>query len=152
MACSGRVPARGTAEVLVLSPLRNSSSPDSWFQRVAENLQELATRKPSVAAPFTPGPLHFCWIDLSARTGNAQALSAVFHVALCCLALTVLASTSNGRRIVHQIESGQVRELLPYFPPADTSATGQPSLGHEGGGGENDPRPARRGNLAPGSS
>lgn len=143
---------RGTTEIPVLSPLYNSSRPESWFRRVAGNLQELRTQKTVVVCPSAAGPLHFCAIDLSARTGNAQALSAVFHVALCCLALTVLASTPNGRRIVHQIESGQVRELLPYFPPADTSATGQPSLGREGGGGENDPRPARRGNLAPGSS
>lgn len=143
---------RGMAEVPVLSPLRNSSRPESWFHRVAGNLQELGRRRTALAAPLTPDPLHFCAIDLSARTGNAQALSAVFHVAVCCLALTVLASTPNGRRIVHQIESGQVRELLQYSPPVDTSTTGQPSLGRDGGGGENDPRPARLGNLAPGSS
>jgi len=143
---------RGITEVPVLSPLYNSSRPESWFRRVAGNLQELGTRKTTVAAPLTPGPLHFYPIDLSAHTGNAQALSAVFHVALCCLALTLLASTPAGKRFVHQIELGQVRELLPYFPPVDTSATGQPNLGREGGGGENDPRPARRGNLAPGSS
>lgn len=140
------------AEVPVLNPLYNSSTPESWLRRVAGNLQELRTRKTVVAAPLTPGPLHFYAIDLSARTGNAQALSAVFHVLVCCLALTLLASTPAGKRIVHQIEIGQVRELLPYFPPVDTSATGQPNLGREGGGGENDPRPARLGNLAPGSS
>lgn len=136
----------------MLSPLRNSSSPESWFRRVAGNLHELGTRKPAVAASLTPGPLHFCWIDLSARTGNAQALSAVFHVALCCLALTLLASIPDGKRLVRQIALGPSRPILPYLRPVDTSATGQPGLGRDGGGGENDPRPARLGNLAPGSS
>ena len=136
----------------MLSPLRNSSSPDSWFQRVAENLQELATRKPSVAAPFTPGPLHFCWIDLSARTGNAQALSAVFHVALCCTVLTLIATTRHPTPFAPRVGIDVTRGVLKYFRPADTSSTGQPGLRGNGGGGENDPRPARFGQLAPGSS
>lgn len=136
----------------MLSPLRNSSRPESWFRRVAGNLQELGARKTVVAAPLTPGPLHFCSIDLSACKGNAQALSAVFHVAVCCLALTLLASTPDGKRFVRQIELGPSRPILPYLRPVDSSATGQPGLGRDGGGGENDPRPARLGNLAPGSS
>ena len=117
------------AEVPVLSPLHNPSRPESWFRRVAGNLQELGTRKTVVAAPLTPGPLHFCSIDLSARTGNAQALSAVFHVALCCLALTLLASTPGGKHLLHQIDIGAPRALLPYLRLPDTTATGQPGFG-----------------------
>jgi len=143
---------RGKAEVPVLSPLHNPSRPESWFRRVAGNLQELGTRKTVVAAPLTPGPLHFYSIDLSARTGNAQALSAVFHVVLFCLALTFLTSTPGGKHLLRQIDIGTSRALLPYLRLPDTTATGQPGLGREGGGGENDPRPARLGNLAPGSS
>ncbi|MGA2301285.1 MAG: energy transducer TonB [Candidatus Acidiferrum sp.] len=53
---------------------------------------------------------------------------------------------------MRQIELGPSRPILPYLRPVDSSATGQPGLGRDGGGGENDPRPARLGNLAPGSS
>ena len=136
----------------MLSPLRNASSPESWFRRVAGNLQELGTRKTVVAAPLIAGPLHFYSIDLSARKGNAQTASAIFHVAVCCLALMILTTTHGGPQLVRQIAIGSSRAILPYLRPVDTSSTGQPGLGREGGGGENDPRPTRRGNLAPGSS
>jgi len=136
----------------MLNPRYNFSKQDSWFHRVAENFHDLRSGKSAVAVPLNSGPLHFCWIDLSARISNAQAFSAIFHVALCCLALTLLASTPTGRHLVRQIEISSARAILPYLPPADISTTQQPGLGREGGGGENDPRPARHGNLAPESS
>ncbi len=136
----------------MLSPLRNASRPESWFHRVLENLQELGTRKAATAGPLDGGPLHFCFIDLSARKGNSQTFSAIFHVAVCCLAVLFLTSTPGGKQLLHKIDIGTPRALLPYLPPVDPSTTGQPSLGRNGGGGENDPRPARRGNLAPPSS
>ena len=127
------------AEVPVLSSLHNSSRPESWCHRVAGNLQELGTRKTVVSAPLTPGPLHFYSIDLSARTGNAQALSVVFHVLIFCLALTFLTSTPGGKHLLRQIDIGTSRALLPYLRLPDTTATGQPGLGRDGGGGENNP-------------
>jgi len=136
----------------VFTPLRNSSGPESWFRRVAENLQELGTRRTAVAAPLNASPIHYLSIDLSAHKGNAQTASAIFHVAVCCLALMFLSSTPGGKTLIRQIDIGTSRALLPYLRPPDTSTTGQPGLGLNGGGGENDPRPTRRGNLAPGSS
>lgn len=41
---------------------------------------------------------------------------------------------------------------LKFFPIPDARHFGNPSLGKKSGGGEDDPRPARRGLLAPGSS
>src|SRR5208283_503027 len=143
---------RGLTEALVFSPLRNSSGSESWFRRVAENLQELGTRKTALAVPLNASPIHYCSIDLSAHKGNAQTASAIFHVAVCCLALVFLSSTPGGKQLLHKIDIGASRSILPYLRPADTSTMGQPGLGRDSGGGENDPRPARRGNLAPGSS
>jgi len=41
---------------------------------------------------------------------------------------------------------------ISYLPPLNPTAFGTPSLGTEGSGGNNDPRPTRRGELAPLSS
>lgn len=136
----------------MFSPLRNSSSSESWFHRVVENMQELGARKVVVSGPPAPGPLHFCVIDLSARKGNAQTFSAIFHVAVCCLALALLTATPDGKQILRKIDIGTPHGILPYLPPPDPNTFGQPGLGQNGGSGNNDPRPARRGDLAPMSS
>ncbi len=140
------------AEVPVLSPLRNSSGSESWFRRVRSNLHELGTRKAAVGAPLNAGPLHLCFIDLSARKGNAQTFSAIFHVAICSLALVFLTSTPGGQQLLRKIDIGTPHGILPYVPPVDPDTFGRPGLGRDGGGGENDPRPTRRGQLAPLSS
>jgi periplasmic protein TonB len=136
----------------VFSPLRNSSGSESWLHRVLENLQELGSRRAIASGPSSAGPLHYCFIDLSARKGNAQTFSAIFHVAVCCLALALLTTTPGGKQLLHEIDIGTPHGILPYLPPADANTFGQPGLGLNGGGGENDPRPTRRGNLAPISS
>jgi TonB family protein len=143
---------RGSTEAPVFSPLRNSSGSESWFRRVAENLQELGTRKTALAVPINASPIHYCSIDLSAHKGNAQTASAIFHVAVCCLALVFLSSTPGGKQFLRKIDIGASASILPYLRPVDTNTLGQPGLGRDSGGGENDPRPTRRGNLAPGSS
>jgi periplasmic protein TonB len=97
-------------------------------------------------------PLHFEAIDLSARRGRAQTLSVGAHVVL--LALLVFALTSPR---VHGPALNPTpldsTNALSYIPPLDPHSTAQnPSLGRMGGGGEEDPRPTRRGDLAPPSS
>jgi len=136
----------------VFSPLRNSSGSESWLHRVLENLQDLGSRRAVASGPSTAGPLHYCFIDLSARKGNAQTFSAIFHVAVCCLALALLTTTPGGKQLLRKIDIGTPHGILPYLPPADPNTFGQPGLGHDSGGGESDPRPTRRGDLAPLSS
>ena len=123
---------RGIAGVPVLSPLHLPSRPESWFRRVAGNLQGLGARKTVAATPSTAGPLHFYSINLSARTGNAQAWSAVFHVLLFCLALTFLTATPGGKHLLRQIDIGTSRALLPYFRLPDTSCHGTTRVGPRG--------------------
>jgi len=136
----------------VFTPLRYSSGSESWFRRVAENLHEFGTRRAAVAVPMNASPIHYLSIDQSAHKGNAQTFSAIFHVAACCLALALLSSTHGGQQLLRKIDIGTPHGILPYLPLADPNTFGQPGLGLNGGGGENDPRPTRRGELAPASS
>ncbi len=136
----------------MFSPLRNLSGSESWFQRVAENLQELGRPTTPLPARLNTSPIHYRSIDLSAHKGNSQTASAIFHVALCCLALVLLSTVRHYPPSVGPNGIGITRDILQYLRPADTSTMGQPGLGRDSGGGENDPRPTRRGNLAPWSS
>jgi len=91
-------------------------------------------------------------IDFSGRNGRAQTFSAGVHVAILAVLLFAIASTPNNGPIRALIPLGTGQKLLAYIPPADPQSTGRPSLGRNSGGGEQDPRPTRFGNLAPGSS
>lgn len=132
----------------------NSANPsDSWLQRVSENLRQ-AFRAPGIQPTSANGaPLHFEAIDLSARHGKAQTVSVGVHAAILAALLLVLVSPPPCGPGHQSISLGPGKSLLSYVPPADSRSTVQrPSLGHTGGGGEDDPRPARFGNLAPSSS
>lgn len=130
----------------------SSDKPETWIHRVLENLHQ-ALHGPKVRpSPANEAPLHFESIDLSARNGRAQSLSVVVHVLILMALLFAIASTPN-RVILHGATPlDPMRKLLPYMRPTGEQATAQPSLGSKGGGGENDPRPARFGELAPSSS
>jgi periplasmic protein TonB len=97
-------------------------------------------------------PLHLEVIHLSARNGGAQTLSAGLHVAILAALLFAIASAPGSGPIRKLIPLDPGKKLLAYIPPADPLFTGRPSLGSQGGGGEQDPRPTRFGNLAPQSS
>lgn len=129
---------------------QNTSS--SWLLRVTGNLRH-ALHTPAIQPTSANGaPLHFQAIDLSARRGKAQTLSVGVHAALLAALLFALMSPPVHGPGQGFIPLGPGKALLPYVPP-DLRTTGQqPSLGHAGGGGENDPRPTRFGNLAPLSS
>jgi protein TonB len=127
------------------------NNPDSWFKRVSDNLRQ-ALRARGIRPTAGNGvPLHFEAIDLSARRGRAQTVSIGLHAAF--LAVLILALTSSPTRgpLRNFIDLGPARPLLSYVPPGNAVAE-QSSLGRAGGGGENDPRPTRFGNLVPASS
>jgi periplasmic protein TonB len=92
--------------------------------------------------------LHFEAVDTSARHGRAQTFSIGAHAAF--LALLIFALASPPMRNPPLKSTPLDADMLSYIPPLDPRTTAQnPSLGRMGGGGEDDPRPARRGDLAP---
>ena len=132
--------------------LQFSESSESWVQRVVENLR-LAVSAARLK-PFSANgvPLHFDSIDLSARNGGAQTVSAGVHVAILTILLFAVAATPVPRRIFEPMPLGPGKALLRYMPALHPEATGQPSLGSDGSGGNRDKLPARVGDLAPFSS
>jgi len=131
---------------------KNVSHSQSWFHRVAENLRIAFLHPKYVRTSSNGAPLHFSDIDLSARHGSAQTYSAIIHAALLC-AMLLLLNSARGRVSPFHPGSGKLPRITMQFPHL-VSATifGNPSLGVRGGSGENDPRPATHGNLAPFSS
>ena len=125
----------------------------SWLSRVSENLR-LALHPIAVRAVVVQAaPVHFDLVDLSARRGKAQTFSAGLHVVLLALLLFVAVSPPVHSPAHPGILISAGRDLLSYVPPLNPASIGdQASLGSDGGGGENDPRPPRFGNLAPHSS
>ncbi len=108
---------------------------DSWSLRVRENLRQLFT-----AVRLFPS-----------SANGAHTASLVTHVAILCGVL-LLGIPSR----VHKTDSSRKdtgsRGPLTFFPLPNASKFGRPSAGKSSGGGEDDPRPARHGLLAPGSS
>lgn len=126
---------------------------DSWFHRVAENLRQSVVAARIKVTAVNGAPLHFERIDISARNARAQTVSAGMHVAILAALLLALAATPNHRANLERIALRTGDTLRPYLPMLSPQAIGlQGSLGSDGGGGEQDPRPTRRGELAPFSS
>jgi periplasmic protein TonB len=74
-----------------------SSSTDSWFLRVRENLRQLFTASPLFPSAANGAPIHLPRWDNSAGAGRAQSASLVTH-ALVIGALTLLAVYPPGPR------------------------------------------------------
>lgn len=131
----------------------SNGNSEFWLQRVCENLRQ-ALHSSGIRQETVNGvPLHFGTVDSSTRTGKCQTFSAVAHAALlAALAFAIVRAPVHGP-LGPAVPLGPVRNLLPYIPPLNPQSTGEEgSLGSNGGGGENDPRPTRIGELAPGSS
>lgn len=118
-------------------------------QQIACSLEVPVRLRPSSPNAF---PLHFETIDLSTRNGSAQMVSFVLHAAIL-LALLFLAVAAPKQSPLHRfIPEIQKGKLLPYLPLSNPQMVATPSTGSKGRGGEDDPRPATFGRLAPGSS
>ncbi|MGB7846825.1 MAG: energy transducer TonB [Candidatus Acidiferrum sp.] len=125
---------------------------ESWIHRVSGNLRQAIRGAKTRPSSANGAPIHFNVIDLSERRAGAQTFSAGAHVVILLVMLFAIASAPNHGSLRKLIPLDSGRKLLAYIPSPDTQSTGRPSLGSEGGGGEQDPRPARFGNLAPRSS
>ena len=128
-----------------------ASTSDSWLQRVRDNLQQLFARSLAVPHSANGAPIHLLTLQRD-RSSRSQTASLLLH-ALAIMA--VLAMVKYG------LPKGPALAILhapfPYVfapaqaPPTDHSSLAA-SLGRRGGGGDNNPEPARRGFLPPHSA
>jgi periplasmic protein TonB len=126
-------------------------SEDSWFRRVCENFRQLLAPARISPSAANGAPLHVLNFRRSATSGGARTASLLTHLALLCGILLLHFSTHVPG------DPSLVPEMLPhrgltFFRAPEDSQFGWSSLGKKSGGGEEDPRPARHGFLAPGSS
>jgi protein TonB len=130
------------------APLQPST--DTWFVRVKENLRQLFHSTPLFPSSANGAPIHLVKFQRTANTNRAQTASVLAHAAVFAMILLVSAQS----RVIRI--SGTSPELahgpLTFVRPLEPNGFGRPSLGRSSGGGEEDPRPARHGFLAPGSS
>jgi len=137
----------------LLPRFSSNESPDAhWIHRVTENLRAAFLLSKYVRSSSNGAPLHFADIDLSARRGSAQAYAAIVHATLLCAVLLLLNSPRGPLRPdpFKSVDTSKIQLRIPHFLSA--SGFGRPSVGPEGGSGNNDLRPPARGNLAPLSS
>ena len=128
-----------------------SISRDSWLHRVRENFQQFLTPARIFPSSANGAPLHLLTIRRTATAGRARTVSLLTH-AVVLSGILLLNLTSRVPEIKRTAQELASRSGLTFFPAPEDSHFGRPSLGKKSGGGEEDPRLARRGLLAPGSS
>lgn len=128
-----------------------SSSRDSVLQRIGENLQQILAPIHISPSSANSAPLHL----LPGRRGfiaNGSRTASFLVHALLVAGLLFLQVRSGPPKRVNDGPEPRRPGPLTFFPMAEHSLFGEPSLGLKSGGGENDPRPTRHGDLAPESS
>jgi protein TonB len=129
-------------------PLRSFSQEnpahDSWLARVRENLAHLL-----LPAHFTPSsangaPLHLLKFDKTKRPARAQAVSLLTHAIVIAGILLFVTQGPVQHPLRTLIDKTGIARLT-YYPPPDSNSFGKPSLGNNGGGGEQNPNPATHG-------
>jgi hypothetical protein len=127
-----------------------SSSRDGWFRRMRENLQQVFASARIFPSSASGAPLHLLPSPPASPANGSRTISLLAHVLLISGVLLLHVELRQPRAG----SAGPADSLHPraFFPLPDPSLFGQPSVGVKGGGGENDPRPARHGDLAPASS
>ena len=126
-----------------------SSESETWLTRVRENLCQLLTSSGLSPSSSNGAPIHLLKVDHTGKVRQAQTISFVTHVLIfAALALLAAQTPRNGTLssvIVHM-------EHQPLLFAASNDAASEPSLGRNGGGGDNSSIPATHGFLAPRSS
>lgn len=128
-----------------------SSSPrDSWFRRIRENFLQAFAPARIFPTSANGAPIHLLSWRRAPVAHSSRTISFVAHLLLILGILLVHVET----RTPPQDGPGgdKSRSGTRTFFPFPTHVFGQPSLGMKSGGGENDPRPAKHGLLAAGSS
>jgi protein TonB len=127
-----------------------SSSRDSLLRRIRENFRQAFAPVRMFPTSANGAPIHLLSWRRGATVRTSRTISLAAHLILIAglLLLHVEMSTKPNVGAGTGLTESGIRALLP-FP---RQVLGQPSLGMKSGGGENDPRPAKHGFLAPGSS
>ena len=126
-------------------------SQDSWLRRVRDNFQQLLMPARIFPSSANGAPLHLLTFRRTATAGGARTLSLLTHAALL-FGILLLNLPSHAPGVAGAGPELASHSGLTFFPVAEDSHIGRPSLGKKSGGGEDDPRPTRHGFLAPGSS
>ncbi len=123
---------------------------EPWLQRIAENLHQLF--EPIGLAPTAANgaPIHLLKPGRT-RLGPSQSISLLTHAALIT-GLLMLATHPRRDTSLPSPSSGKGNQPEITFLVRHDVTTDRPLAGRKGGGGEEDARPATRGNLAPLSS
>lgn len=127
------------------------SSQDSWLNRVRDNFHQLLTPARIFPSSANGAPLHLLTFKRTAIASGSRTVSFLTHAALL-VGIIFLSMPSHAPRILFAGPEIPSYGPLTFFPVPDESRFGHASLGKKSGGGEEDPRPARHGLLAPGSS
>jgi periplasmic protein TonB len=128
-----------------------STSTESWFERVRENIRQLLTPSNFRASSANGAPIHLLRFEKSARPAGAQSVSLLSHAA--AIGILVFLATRVGIPTAPVTSSG--RTLLPYLNlPSDLAKIlrGKDASSGSGSGGGNTPVATTSGNLAPRSS
>jgi protein TonB len=124
-----------------------SSASDFWFVRVRENFRQVLTSTRLSPSSANGAPIHLLKLRRTGKAGRAQTASLLTHAgvvaAIALFAMQTRTTTQPPPRIV-DVDRGRL-----IFRPLSSGVTRRPSLGHNGGGGENNPVPATRASLAP---
>jgi protein TonB len=126
-------------------------SKDSWIQRVQDNFRQLLIPTRIISSSANGAPLHLLTTMRTANASRARVVSLLTHAAV--IAGILLLNFSSHVTTFRDPGLGIVSHgALTFSPPPADNQFGNPALGKKGGGGEEDPRPARRGSFAPASS
>jgi TonB family protein len=130
----------------MLTPVpRNTSRSDSqtWLTRVRENLAHLIAPSALTPSSSNGAPLHLLKLDRTGKAGSAQTVSLLTHGGLIA-ALIFLAARAPINNRLPGVRVETPSERLLFTNPAEIFAV-RTSLGHQSGGGENNPIPATHG-------
>src|ERR1700732_384897 len=125
-------------------------SQNSWLRRVRDNFQQLLMPAHIFPSSANGAPLHLLAFRRTATAGGARTLSLLTHAALL-FGILLLSLPSHAPGVAGAGPELVSHSGLTFFPVAEDSHIGRPSLGKKSGGGEDGPRTKRHGLLAPGS-
>jgi TonB family protein len=125
----------------------SSSASQSWLMRVVENSQQLLSPSRLSAAGIPNAPFSSLTGYSLRGTRRAQSYSLLTHTMIFGV-LALLAMSPS--RVPKQLRKPPFnsRDGIIYIPRAEEDSGRPASLGKSSGGGENEPTPATRGNLA----
>jgi TonB family protein len=126
---------------------KSRSGQSSLAERIAENLKAVWNMRQAAfsGAPDAAVPFHLLRFDARGRTG--QLGSTGMHL-LLCTAIALIAFHPK-KPPTQPFAPGQKFPELTFAEPQWLKTALNPSLGHEGGGGDRNPLPPTAGQLAP---